>query len=301
MDVATGTLGLVGLAAATAHEDRTTSLNWMLPYTVGSIAGLALGVERGEAMAEVATLSGVYLATAVRPGTRPGQVVTAIANAASYVGFHAVAAAVIRRGRREGAEVDMLRAESAQRGERLAIERERNRQHRLLHDSALQTLEGIASGLVGDDKAVRARARTEARRVRQALAGVEPDGDLATALEALATDMAASGLEVSCSVGRVGDLAAPAQSALVEATREALRNIVKHAGVNAAVVRADTDAEALVITVRDHGRGFDPETRAPGFGLRQSVAGRLAEVEGSVEVWSQPGRGTRVTLRVPSP
>jgi len=46
-------VGLVGLAAATSVEDRTTSLNWMLPYTVGSAVGLVLGVGRQEGVAEV--------------------------------------------------------------------------------------------------------------------------------------------------------------------------------------------------------------------------------------------------------
>jgi signal transduction histidine kinase len=299
VDTLTGAGGLLGLAAATSLEDRTSSLNWMLPYSVGSTLALCLGVEPTEAWAGVAGLSGTYLGTSVRPGTRPGQVVTAAANAASFAGFHAVGSAIMRWGRRASAELDSARAESKSRGEKLAIERERNRQHRLLHDSALQTLEGIASGLLGESEEVRNRARSEARRLRQALAGTEPGGSLAEGLELLASEFAAQGLEVSHSMGVVDEPDSSSTEALLDAVREVLRNVTKHAQTSSAVVRADASDGGMKVVVRDHGRGFDPSETGPGFGLTQSVEARLGEVDGKVEVWARPGRGTRVTLWVP--
>jgi signal transduction histidine kinase len=299
VDAATGVLGLVGLAAATNVEDRTTSFNWMLPYSVGSAVGLVLGVERSEGVAEVVALSGAYLGTTIRPSTRPGQIVTALANAASYGGFHAVAAAVVGRVRHASEELAAAQAESLARGERLVIERERNRQHRLLHDSALQTLEGVANGLIDVDESIRDRARAEARRLRQALSGIEPEGDLADTLDRLATEFAAEGLEVACSMGEFAPPSTEATLALGEAVREALRNVLKHAGTPSVVVRVDASDTGVMVTVRDQGRGFDPEVIGPGFGLSQSVTGRVAEVDGRAEIWSKPGRGTRVTLWVP--
>jgi signal transduction histidine kinase len=52
------------------------------------------------------------------------------------------------------------------------------------------------------------------------------------------------------------------------------------------------------VTVRDHGRGFDPEAERGGFdfGIEQSITGRMREVGGRAELWSAPGRGTRVML-----
>ena len=300
IDTVTGAGGLVGLAAATVIEDRTSSLNWMLPYSVGSTLALAMGVEPEEAWLGVTTLSAAYLGTAVRPGTRPGQVVTAAANAASYAGFHAVGAAIRRWSKRAGAELDAAREESRARGERLAIEQERNRQHRVLHDSALQTLEGIASGLLGVDEDVRNRARSEARRLRQSLSGTEPEGNLAQGLDTLASEFAELGLEVHQSVGEIVEPPQYRTIALVEALREVLRNVTKHAATSTAVVRASAADGGTKVVVRDQGRGFDLTDTESGFGLRQSVAGRLAEVGGTVEVWSKPGRGTRVTLWVPT-
>jgi signal transduction histidine kinase len=271
----------------------------MLPYSVGTAVGLVVGVGRQEGFAEVAALSGTYLGTTVRPSIRPGQIVTALANAASYAGFHAVAAAVVRRVRQASEELAEAQAESAVRGERLLIERERNRQHRLLHDSALQTLEGVANGLIDVDESIRGRARAEARRLRQALSGIEPEGDLADALDRLAADFASEGLEVTCTLGESSPLRAATTLALAEAVREALRNVKKYAGTPTVVVRAEPSDGGMTVTVRDQGQGFDPEVIAPGFGLSQSVHGRLAEVNGRAEIWSKPGRGTRVTLWVP--
>jgi signal transduction histidine kinase len=88
----------------------------------------------------------------------------------------------------------------------------------------------------------------------------------------------------------------PVAQALIGATQEALANVAKHAGVQQAVVRvASTDA-GVEVTVRDHGRGFDPDRPAGGFGIAESIVGRMRDVGGRAAIWSAPDRGTRVTL-----
>jgi signal transduction histidine kinase len=300
VETVTGTVGILALAAATPLADRTTSLNWMLPYSVASTLGLALGSNRAEGVADVSALTATYLATTMRPRNWSGQAVTALTNAASYAGFHGVAAVVIDRGRRDGSELDRLKAESAARAEKLSAERERNRQHRMMHDSALQTLEAIGSGLLDDPDTVRDRARGEAHRLRQALAGIEPDGGLDESLARLTAEFAGQGLEVTYTNSGVGELPADVSAVLSEASREALRNVIKHAGTEQVVLRVVPHDGGVQITVRDHGVGFDLDQTGAGFGLRQSVAARMEEVDGTVTVWSEPGRGTRVTLWAPA-
>lgn len=94
---------------------------------------------------------------------------------------------------------------------------------------------------------------------------------------------------------------------LFECVRELLLNVAKHAGVGVvgvALVR-HVDPEIMVM-VTDEGVGFDPEVLAArhadatSFGLF-SIQQRLAHLGGSVTIESAPGRGTRVTLVVPSP
>jgi signal transduction histidine kinase len=96
-------------------------------------------------------------------------------------------------------------------------------------------------------------------------------------------------------------LAAPVGEALRHALRECLENARRHSGVRAAdvIVIVDDDGRASVVVV-DEGRGFDPDAVPPDrLGLRDSVTGRLTDVGGSVTVWSGPGSGTSLLLRVP--
>lgn len=96
------------------------------------------------------------------------------------------------------------------------------------------------------------------------------------------------------------------------AVRELLLNIVKHAdNAEAPVdilvsVLAATDApngiDTLRVVVKDAGRGFDPNvvkssTRG-GFGL-MSVRERLTYIGGTVDIVSELGKGTTVTLTAP--
>jgi signal transduction histidine kinase len=83
------------------------------------------------------------------------------------------------------------------------------------------------------------------------------------------------------------------------AVREALTNVVKHAGVARATVKVLLRADdTLDVWVRDHGRGFDPAAAILGYGLTGSIRARMAEAGGTSEIWSVPGEGTHVRLHV---
>ena len=61
------------------------------------------------------------------------------------------------------------------------------------------------------------------------------------------------------------------------------------------------DGGRLSFSLADDGRGFDPDA-APGYreghyGLL-GVRERVSSMEGSVEIESAPGRGTKVTVRI---
>jgi len=83
---------------------------------------------------------------------------------------------------------------------------------------------------------------------------------------------------------------------LVGATQEALANVAKHAGVQQAVVRVASTDGGVEVTVRDHGRGFDLDRPVGGFGIAESIVGRMRDVGGRATVWSAPDRGTRVIV-----
>ncbi|WP_405103237.1 sensor histidine kinase [Micromonospora sp. NBC_01412] len=195
-------------------------------------------------------------------------------------------------------------------GIRAGREAERVRWLRSLHDTVLQTMEAIALHSAADETSpaaqlaeVRATARAQAARLRQALdePGGGNDNPLASGLARLVEELAGRGLRVELAVAADAGsrMSGPYRDAVLGGVREALGNVAKHAGIGDAVVRADEESSALVVVVRDHGCGFDVVGR-PGFGIRESIVARLREVGGKATVESWPGRGTRVTLRVPA-
>jgi PAS domain S-box-containing protein len=91
---------------------------------------------------------------------------------------------------------------------------------------------------------------------------------------------------------------------LFRAVDELLINIVKHANTRSGKVSILRDGDHVRIVVEDDGVGFDATTiesrtnRDRGFGLF-SVRERLRYIGGHVEVESERGHGTRVTLIAP--
>ena len=87
---------------------------------------------------------------------------------------------------------------------------------------------------------------------------------------------------------------------LFRAVRELLVNTATHAHAHAVCVHLATVPGSFLITVADDGRGFDPaNVGLGGYGLF-GIGEHLKHVGGSLHVDSAHGRGTTVTLTVPS-
>jgi signal transduction histidine kinase len=94
-------------------------------------------------------------------------------------------------------------------------------------------------------------------------------------------------------------LSPAAEGQLFSIGREALANVVKHAGATTVRIDVDVRPGSVSIVVEDDGRGFEPATSPPGhFGL-DSMRGRAAELGGQLRIESEPGRGTVVRIDVP--
>lgn len=86
--------------------------------------------------------------------------------------------------------------------------------------------------------------------------------------------------------------------------QEALTNAARHAKASRATVRADINSSTLSLLIDDDGRGFDMEaiqqTDKPNHGLGLlSMRERVDTVGGEIEIQSEPGCGTHVTVRLP--
>ena len=84
--------------------------------------------------------------------------------------------------------------------------------------------------------------------------------------------------------------------------KEAIHNVVRHAGASEVAIAVDVDGSALKAEVRDDGRGFDERAVAEldglGNGLR-NMRGRAEELRGKIRISSEPGQGTHLSLVVP--
>ncbi len=167
-----------------------------------------------------------------------------------------------------------------------------------IHDSVLQTLAHIKTRSTDPEAAQAAAAQDrELRRYLERLAAEHPDG-LEVLLRAAAAEVE-SLYGVDIDVVAVGDVPAGDEiEALVRAAREAMVNAAKHSGASRVSVFSEVSPEAIVVYVRDAGVGFDPTRQVSGRGIRHSMIGRMERHGGIVEVGSEVGSGTEVTLRL---
>jgi len=87
-------------------------------------------------------------------------------------------------------------------------------------------------------------------------------------------------------------------SCLYRVTQECLGNVAKHAGASSVRVRLAGEQGEVELSIKDNGKGFDPQDNTVhGLGLL-SMKERVRLVNGVVDVSSSPGRGTTVSVRV---
>lgn len=77
--------------------------------------------------------------------------------------------------------------------------------------------------------------------------------------------------------------------------KEALHNICKHASAAKVVIRLRTEAGRLWLEIQDDGVGFVEGKTGHGHGLA-NLRRRAAECRWTLEISSEPGRGTRIRL-----
>jgi signal transduction histidine kinase len=198
-----------------------------------------------------------------------------------------------------------------------AQEEERSRVARELHDDALQRIAVIRHEL---DEASRHSSPEMAHRI----AGVSGElADLGTVLRAAAHHLHPSvvekaglpralgalaeefgrtaSLEVRLAVPQADLTVPPAVGvAAYRIAQEALRNIVKHAGVQQADLALDATDGALTLRVSDAGKGFDAALVEKDEGLGLIAMRQRAEaVGGRLTFAARAGGGTEVTAIFP--
>jgi signal transduction histidine kinase len=97
------------------------------------------------------------------------------------------------------------------------------------------------------------------------------------------------------------DMPPPVQLLCYHVTREAVMNAVKHAGASAIEVTLEPAQDGARVTVRDDGKGFDPDEGPPEGHFGMKIMRERAQVAGGTfRVDSAPGQGTTVTAEFPT-
>ena len=190
---------------------------------------------------------------------------------------------------------------------------ERQRLERDLHDGAQQRLVALtlalrlASTRLGDDadpavklslEQASGEARAALSELRELARGIHPqiltEAGLHAAIESLAVRTPAT---VSVDMDPDARFAPAVEAIAYFVVSESLANIAKYAEAGAVAVRAGWRDGVLTVEVADDGRGgADPRT---GTGLR-GLLDRVSAVDGTLEVVSPPGGGTRIVARIPT-
>ncbi|WP_411349092.1 sensor histidine kinase [Paenibacillus sp. WLX2291] len=86
---------------------------------------------------------------------------------------------------------------------------------------------------------------------------------------------------------------------LFRIVQEALSNTLRHAKANRMEIRILQKVDAVRVTLRDDGVGFDlDETKQTSYGL-STMRERVNEVGGTIQYITAPGKGTRIEIVVP--
>lgn len=199
------------------------------------------------------------------------------------------------------------------------VQEERQRLAREIHDTIAQSLAGIvaqlqAAGEDADAADVRRRvaraadlARTALVEARRSMMDLVPaplaDGSLADAVTALVDDWAAHHPVRASAVvtGEVRALHPEVEATLLRVVQEALSNVAKHAGATRVGVTLSYLDDEVAVDVRDDGTGFDPAGARGGtsFGLR-GMRQRAERLAGVLDLETEPGAGTAVSVRLPA-
>ena len=227
----------------------------------------------------------------------------------------------IRRYRTHARLTADVREQALQQAREAAALTERNRIARDLHDSIKQQIFGINASAaaarmywqrenlegvreaVGDIERSAQGVQVEMQALLQQLRPAPLENT--SLLEALHTQAQVLGLRTGAHVEV--DLAAlpepdrflpGTQEAIFRLVQEAFANIARHARARTIWLTLGRASQALHLTVRDDGQGFDPARVRSGIGL-SNLRERTRALQGHLAIRSQPGQGTTVLITIP--
>ncbi|MEU3624832.1 hypothetical protein BS329_17970 [Amycolatopsis coloradensis] len=240
---------------------------------------------------------GIGLALGIPPGAPPFGVISVVWSLAISVLARLLWSLVEWGGR--NADSAMAEAAAARTAQRVAAATRADERATAaaLHDTAATTLLMVGLDRSLDEEVLRRQARRDLEVLGTFEQRPPEHRDLLSSLRDIAV-LGDATLHLQCPP--VVPVPGQVAEAVTGAVREALTNVGKHAAATTTTVRVASDemGTCLEVVVTDDGHGFDttavPPTR---HGLRRSIQGRMAAVDGYADVQSTIGTGTTITLR----
>ncbi|MGL5877098.1 MAG: sensor histidine kinase [Xenococcaceae cyanobacterium] len=201
--------------------------------------------------------------------------------------------------------------------EDLAAVQERNRIAREIHDSLghaltalnvqLQTAVKLWQKDPDNAKSFLTRAQKLGEiaisEVRQSVgtlrADVQEDEAIDCLINSLVEDFQrGTGIPVVTAIESNSHLPPETSKTIYRIVQEALTNICKHAQATKVKIQLDFDRERVDLTIEDNGKGFKVDRKTSGFGLH-SMRERVAALNGTFQLETDPGRGCRLSAKIP--
>ena len=206
-----------------------------------------------------------------------------------------------------------------------AVEEERYRVARELHDDTIQALvalcqqiDSLAFGVKGLPREAKRRLGSLHEKTNEIMQGVRrltqdlrpatlDNLGLVPALEWLAAEVARySGVNTVVRVlGQKRRLQGDVELVIFRVSQEALRNVSKHAHATEAEITIEFEPDRTRITIRDNGVGFEPPVMLNDL-LRKGKLGlagmqeRTRLIGGTLRIESALGNGTSITVELPT-
>ena len=198
-----------------------------------------------------------------------------------------------------------------------AQEAERMRVAQELHDEVGQTLTALLlqlgrsarqapSEVAAELAEAQETARTSLEDIRRIALELRPEAldelGLASALGALTDRLSArTGLNVTRRIDpELPSLDADRELVIYRVAQEALTNVVRHSGSDRAVLNLTGAPGAVVLLVRDHGRGLSDDSLDSGRGIRGMLE-RAALAGGRLTIQNAVDGGVELRLEIPLP
>lgn len=231
----------------------------------------------------------------------------AILDSAYFVIFALAILGLVGVVRQSAENVDLANTEAIQssieRAKQEAIEKESQRLDALIHDQVLHTLllaaraETESEVLSARRSALRAIESLEEGLSEQNKLGPVTSSGLLAAIANAAKNLDPR-IEVNVHIEKSFEIPSDAALAITEATMQALDNAVQHSSAKLIELSMNAESDSkLFFSIEDDGVGFRinrvPQNR---IGINTSIKFRMESVNGTGEIVSSPGNGTRVRL-----